>query len=419
MPGAGQGTLTGIIDRTPQLLPLLCRLAAGTDHRRSGRTPRPEPPPMPTRYDAAWKLLFAFPVMLHDLLAEFVPREWVEHLDLSQSQDRSANLVSNGLHQRHQDVVWEVSFRGGTGSVLVALEFQSTVDPTMAVRMLVYTTLHYQGRLRKRQSPDKQDPSSEQEPPEDREVPPDQDPPSSRESADGEASAGHPPEPLPSVLPIVLYHGKAQWTAEEDMAGLCVPPAENLALYQPAQRYFLLDLDRYSAPLPEGRNLFAILVRLVQSRHLEEEATVVDALIEWLHEETAPEALARAFWAWMGYAHVPKWRQKMTWPVLRDWREAGTMLRESVNEWTTMWMAQGRVEGRTEGQIAVMRRLTARKFGRETADRLAERLAEIPDPERLGEVGEWILECGKGEALLARVARLCETAAAEDCASQG
>ena len=384
---------------------------------------------MTTRYDAAWKLLFAFPVMLHDLLAEFVPREWVEHLDLSQSQDRSANLVSNGLHQRHQDVVWEVSFRDGTGSVLVALEFQSTVDPTMAVRMLVYTAMHYQGRLRKRQSPDKQDsqdkqdPSSEQEPPEDQEVPPDQDPPSSRESADGEASAGNPPEPLPSVLPIVLYHGKAQWTAEEDMAGLCVPPAQSLALYQPAQRYFLLDLDRYSAPLPEGRNLFAILVRLVQSRHLEEEVAVVDALIEWLHEETAPEALARAFWAWMGYAHVPKWRQKMAWPVLGDWREAGTMLRESVNEWTTMWREegriQGRVEGRTEGQAAVIRRQAARKFGRETADRLTERLAEIPDSERLGEVGEWLLECDSGEALLARVARLCETAAAGDRASQG
>ena len=152
---------------------------------------------------------------------------------------------------------------------------------------------------------------------------------------------------------------------------------------------------------------------------MEEEATVVDALIEWLHEETAPEALARAFWAWMGYAHIPKWRQKMAWPVLGDWREAGTMLRESVNEWTTKWIAQGRAEGRTEGQIAVMRRLAARKFGRETADRLTERLAEIPDPERLGEVGEWLLECDSGEELLARVARLCETASAENRASQG
>ena len=80
------------------------------------------------------------------------------------------------------------------------------------------------------------------------------------------------------------------------------------------------------------------------------------------------------------------------------------MLRESVNEWTAKWMA--------EGQSKVMRRQAARKFGTETADRLAERLAEIEDPERAGEVGEWILECDSGEELLARVARLCETATA-------
>ena len=64
-----------------------------------------------------------------------------------------------------------------------------------------------------------------------------------------------------------------------------------------------------------------------------------------------------------------------------------------------------------------MRRQAARKFGPETADRLAEQLAKIPDPERLGEVSEWILEYESGEELLDRVARLCETAAAEDRAS--
>ena len=95
------------------------------------------------------------------------------------------------------------------------------------------------------------------------------------------------------------------------------------------------------------------------------------------------------------------------------------MLRESVNEWTAKWReegrvegrAEGRVEGRVEGQAAVMRRLAARKFGRETADRLAGQLAKIPDPERLGEVGEWLLDCKTEEELLARVARLCGTAA--------
>ena len=61
-----------------------------------------------------------------------------------------------------------------------------------------------------------------------------------------------------------------------------------------------------------------------------------------------------------------------------------------------------------------MRRLAARKFGAETAERLAGRLAVIADPERVGEVGEWLLECESGEELLDRVARLCESSTTGD-----
>ena len=35
-----------------------------------------------------------------------------------------------------------------SGSVLVTLEFQATVDRTMAARILVYTAMFYQDRLR-------------------------------------------------------------------------------------------------------------------------------------------------------------------------------------------------------------------------------------------------------------------------------
>ena len=346
-------------------------------------------------HDAAWKLLFSFPAMPHDLLAGFAPREWVEMLDLSTLQPWPADLVIHRLRKRHADRVWRVRRRDRSGFGLVTVEFQSRVDRTMAVRVLDYSTLLYQDLLRSQELRCAAGAKSDNE---DR---------TDRRRAE--------PEPLPPVLPIVLYHGTVQWWAKEDVAGLCAPPTESLAPYQPEQRYFLLDLRRHPAPLPEGRNLFAILVRLVQSGCLEEEAAVVDELVEWLHEEVVPEDLARAFWTWMGYAHVPAWRRGMKWPVLRDWREAGTMLRESVNEWTTKWREEGRMlgrtEGRVEGQATVIRRQAARKFGPETADRLAERLAELPDPERLGEVSEWILEYEVGEELLARVARLCETAA--------
>ena len=202
---------------------------------------------MTTPYDAAWKLLFSFPVMPHDLLTGFVPRAWTKDLDPRTLEQRPGSQVSNGLSQRHQDCVWEARFRNRPGSILAALEFQSTVDHTMAVRMLVYTAMMYQRRLRSRAPPGKQNTSSNPEPPEEQDVPTGQHRPDNRESPHGEApDDSAPDEPLPPVLPIVLYHGKARWQAAEDLAGLCAPPAEGLAPY-PAHAALLPARPR---PLP-------------------------------------------------------------------------------------------------------------------------------------------------------------------------
>ena len=94
------------------------------------------------------------------------------------------------------------------------------------------------------------------------------------------------------------------------------------------------------------------------------------------------------------------------------------MLAETVREWTKDWVAQGREEGIAEGreegiaegreegraeERSLLCRQAARKFDADTAGRLADALAEIDDPERLAQVGEWIIECGTAADLMARV----------------
>ena len=328
-------------------------------------------------HDAAYKLLFSFPEMVRDLLAGFVPREWVEELDLSTLERWPGGHVSDDLRQRHQDRVWRVRFRDRWLYVPVLLEFQSTVDRTMAVRILAYTALLYQDLL--------------------------------RASSDA----------LPPVFPIVLYDGSERWTAVQDVARLSAPPGAYLAPYQPSQRYFLLDVGGYTGVLPEGRNRVAELIRLVRSRGLEEMVTTfAGGLAEWL-TEPEHEGLVRAFWAWLDKVHLPAQGLDVELPALKNWREAGTMMNEAVNDWTAPWREEGRAEGRAQGQTEVMRRIAARKFDAETAQRLAERLAEIADPERMAEVGEWLIECEHGDELLDRVESLCGTPAAGDGPSHG
>ena len=70
-------------------------------------------------------------------------------------------------------------------------------------------------------------------------------------------------------------------------------------------------------------------------------------------------------------------------------------------------MMQGREQGLEQGlahERALLRRQAATRFGTDTAERLEAVLAGIPDPERLAEVGEWLVRCETGDAFLSRVA---------------
>ena len=314
-------------------------------------------------HDAAYKLLFSFPEMVRDLLDGFVSDEWVAELDLSTLERWPESQVDDTLRERHQDRVWRVRYRRRWLYVLVLLEFQSTVDRTMAVRVLAYSALLYQDLLR----------------------------------------AGA--EPLPPLLPIVLHHGSGRWTASVDVAGLAAPSGEFLAPYQPAQRYFLLDAGDYTdAPLPHGRNLVAALIRLERSRSDEDVEAVLGALDGWL-SESGNAALRRAVGEWIRQVYAPRRPAAATTTAKENRTEAQTMLRERVQE----WMAEKWAQGHAEGQLELMRRQAARKFGGETAQRLAERLEPAPDVERLAEIGEWLIECESGEALLARLDRMSDS----------
>ena len=97
------------------------------------------------------------------------------------------------------------------------------------------------------------------------------------------------------------------------------------------------------------------------------------------------------------------------------------MLEENVQEWTREWIEEGRAQGIEEGRAqgieqgrdeerALLCRLAARKFDAAAAEGLAEAgrrpgrgRGRVADPERLGRVGDWIIECGTASELLARV----------------
>ncbi|MCS6843380.1 MAG: Rpn family recombination-promoting nuclease/putative transposase, partial [Caldilineales bacterium] len=124
--------------------------------------------------DAAYKQLFSFPDMVADLLREYVPEAWVHEVEFSTLERVSGSYVSDDLRTREEDMVWRVRVRGQWVYIYVLLEFQTQVEPFMAVRIVVYVGLLYQDLIRR-----------------------------------GEVTADRR---LPPVVPIVLYSGERRWT---------------------------------------------------------------------------------------------------------------------------------------------------------------------------------------------------------------
>ena len=338
-------------------------------------------------HDPAYKLLFARPRMVRDLLVGFAARSWSDALDFDTLTPLPAAFVGEDLQQRHGDLAWRICFRDDRWLYLVLLlEFQATVDPSMAVRMLAYTALLQQ-----------------------------------RLVADGVLSEHGA---LPPVLPIVLYNGPRRWTAPVEVADMIRVAGDVLAPYQPSQRYYVLDVRRVpDADLPAD-NLMSALAGLEKARDTRGLDAALRALSE-LVRAADDEHLRRAFGAWFrrrlrAAGRLPSGAGD---PLARL-EETQTMLEETLGEWTREWLERGRDEGRAQGieqgiergwaqgieqgrdeERALLCRQAARKFDGTAAEGLAAALAGVTDPERLGRVGEWIIECATAADLLARVRR--------------
>ena len=98
------------------------------------------------RHDQAYKALFSYPQAVQDLLREFVAeqleggRAWVGRLDFSTLEPLPTERIDATLRGRANDLVWRVRFRDASDGpqwlhVLLMLEFQSSVDWFMALRV--------------------------------------------------------------------------------------------------------------------------------------------------------------------------------------------------------------------------------------------------------------------------------------------
>ncbi|MGE4336246.1 MAG: Rpn family recombination-promoting nuclease/putative transposase [Pigmentiphaga sp.] len=278
--------------------------------------------------DASYKLLFSSPEIVRDLILGFVPDDWLHGLDYSTLEKVPGSYVSDDLRQRADDVIWRVRAEGQWVYLYLLIEFQSTVDPWMAVRVMTYVGLLYQDLIRRSQV------------------------------LDGRK--------LPPVLPIVLYNGESRWAAATDVAEL-IPRAPGLvARYLPKLQYLLIDESQVSTmDLRHTRNLMAAIIQV--ERPASEQALLqwIDWLNDWLSDN--PE-LRRTFAIWIRAVVLRQSRHTLALPKVRDLKELKMTLAERFDAWARQYENRGLAKGLAQGEALVLQRLLARRFGPLPAD---------------------------------------------------
>jgi hypothetical protein len=139
-------------------------------------------------HDALYHRFFGDPRVVAQLVRDFVAGAWLADLDLEGMTRLNAKFHAETGERREGDMIWRVPRRdGGDTYLMLLLEFQSTVDPWMALRVLVYAGLLWQFLVKEKQLP----------------------------------LSGK----LPPILPIVVYNGDPRWQAPEALHELVGLPA--------------------------------------------------------------------------------------------------------------------------------------------------------------------------------------------------
>ncbi len=303
------------------------------------------------RHDGGYKSLFSHPTMVEELLRGFVRQDWIERLDFSTLERMANSFVSEDLRERHSDLIWRLRLRGdedGWVYLYLLLEFQSTSDPFMAVRLLTYLGLLLEEIIRREKL----------------------------KSGDR----------LPAVFPLVLHNGKGRWRAPLRLESLFVAVPKELRRYLPRLTYLLLDERRLDLDRPElERNPTAALFRVESNESLE----ALPDLYQDLNDRLKPgeSSLRRTVHAWFhGVVH-------RTFPgaIIPEGvnLEEASMLEETLIKWRDQIAREARREARRETQLSTIKKVLLQqmtlRFGRlpkEIRSRV-EQITSTPELEKL------------------------------------
>ncbi|HZF13413.1 MAG TPA: Rpn family recombination-promoting nuclease/putative transposase [Thermoanaerobaculia bacterium] len=327
-------------------------------------------------HDSGYKLLFSHREMVEDLLRGFLDADWIQDLDFSTLERVGDSYVSGRLRQLRGDLVWRLRWKDpgrGWFYLYFLLEFQSTPDPTMALRLSGYVSLLLAGLVRSGEV----------------------------KIADG----------LPAVVPLVLYNGKRPWNVPLDLTSLfrAVPPGAEI--YQPQLSYLLIDEKRLRPEeLARPGSPVAALFQLETSTPTDLFSLAAELAVFLPPSDESD--LRRDFGTWVAHlvrrlhpgAIIPETLMLEDIPMLeetlREWLQEGREegRRAGQVEGRQAGQVEGRQAGQVEGMQQLLLQLLRQRFGT-LPRRVRQQVEAISSAKRLKELAKQVLVADSLQAM--------------------
>lgn len=157
-------------------------------------------------HDYGYKRLFSNVTIFRQLLETFVNEPWVKELDFNSAETIEHSFISEAYRETESDLIYKLKLNGQDVFIYVLLEFQSSVDRFISVRILNYITSLYVSLIK----------------------------------------SGQIKEKLPPVFPIMLYNGDAKWAAPKSVAET-IEHHDVLGQYGIGFQYLKIAENEYSA----------------------------------------------------------------------------------------------------------------------------------------------------------------------------
>jgi len=201
-------------------------------------------------HDRNYKRLFQHKGFVEELLRFFVNEGFTQELDYSTLELVNKSFITEAYKEKESDIIYKINFKNSSVYIYLLMEFQSTVDKTMSLRILRYICEFYEHLI----------------------------------NSQGFA------EKLPAVFPVLIYNGDPKWTSVTNIRELIhhsIP--EN---YIPSFEYYKIIENEFSEDtLMKIKNALAA-VFLIENSDSEEKLKRHIKNIITLIEDENPEVIS-------------------------------------------------------------------------------------------------------------------------------